>query len=180
MSPSDAPPRNLFLRVIAAVSFVCGIVAALMILTAVAITCQLIFVRFVLNDSTIWQTEVVTYLMISATMLGLPYVQHLRGHVNVDLLPMMLPPTARRVLGAITLLATAAVAAIMTWYGYELFHFAFERNWKSDTVWGAPLWVPYAAIPIGFGLYLVQLAADLVYLPEEVPAAHTSDPGYAD
>ena len=63
-----------------------------MILVSVMITCQMIWVRFVMNESTIWQTEAVTYLMISATLIGLPYVQLLKGHVNVDLVPMLLPP----------------------------------------------------------------------------------------
>jgi TRAP-type C4-dicarboxylate transport system permease small subunit len=62
---------------------------------SVAITCQMIFIRFVLNGSTVWQTEAVIYLMIAATLIGLPYVQRLRGHVNVDLLPLALPPRAR-------------------------------------------------------------------------------------
>jgi TRAP-type C4-dicarboxylate transport system permease small subunit len=65
---------------------------------SVLITCQMIFVRFVLNQSTIWQTEAVVYMMIAATMLGLPYVQYLRGHVNVDLIPLALPMGARKVL----------------------------------------------------------------------------------
>ena len=34
-----------------------------------------------------WQTEAVIYLMVGATLLGLPYVQKLKGHVNVDLVP---------------------------------------------------------------------------------------------
>ena len=46
-------------------------------------------------------------------------------------------------------------------YGFELFHIAFQRNWKSDTVWGVSLWIPYLAIPLGFGLFVLQLAADL-------------------
>lgn len=160
--------RPFLLRLVSWLSIVCGVVAALMIFSAVLITCQLIFVRFVLNQSTIWQTETVTYLMIAATMLGLPYVQHLKGHVNVELVPLILPPTARKVLAAATLLATAVVAFIMTFYGYELFHAAFERNWKSGSVWGVPLWIPYSALPIGFGLYLLQLAADL-FAPSDGP-----------
>ena len=63
-----------------------------MIVLAVLITCQMIFVRSILNESTIWQTEAVVYLMVGATLLGLPYVQRLRGHVSVDLLPMLLSP----------------------------------------------------------------------------------------
>ena len=43
--------------------------------------------RFVLNLSTAWQTETVIYMMVGATLIGLSYIQLLRGHVNVDLLP---------------------------------------------------------------------------------------------
>ncbi|MEM7507965.1 MAG: TRAP transporter small permease [Pseudomonadota bacterium] len=152
------------LRAIGWMSLTCGITSALMILISVIITCQMIFVRKVLNDSTIWQTEAVTYLMIAATLLGLPYVQRLRGHVNVDLLPLLLPPRARRGLKFLNLSATIAIAALMVFYGYELFHIAFERNWKSDTVWGVSLWIPYLALPVGFGVFLLQLLSDLVDL----------------
>jgi TRAP-type C4-dicarboxylate transport system permease small subunit len=29
-------------------------------------------------------------------------------------------------------------------------------------VWGVRLWIPYLAMPIGFGLFILQLIADLV------------------
>jgi TRAP-type C4-dicarboxylate transport system permease small subunit len=152
---------NPVLRAIAAVSTACGILAAAMIVAAVAITCQMIFVRFVLNASTIWQTEAVVYLMIAATMIGLPYVQLLRGHVNVDLLPLVLPPAGRKALAVVILGLAIATVGVMVYYGFELWHIAWERGWRTDTVWGPKLWIPYTALPVGFGLYLLQLAADL-------------------
>jgi TRAP-type C4-dicarboxylate transport system permease small subunit len=152
---------NPVLRAIGWISTACGIVAAAMIFASVAITCQMIWVRFVLNESTIWQTEAVVYMMIAATMLGLPYVQQLRGHVNVDLLPMMLPRALRKLLAIVTLSAGIAVVALMAWYGYDYWHVAFSRGWRSDTVWGPELWIPYLVLPLGFGLYLLQLCADL-------------------
>lgn len=153
---------NAFLRVVAALSTVAGWFSAAMIVAAVMITCQMIFVRFVLNGSTVWQTEAVIYLAIGSTLVGLPYVQRLRGHVNVDLIPLMLKPRARYTMSLFTLSLSIVMVAIMLWYGYEFWHLAFERNWKSDTVWGVRLWIPYAALPIGFALFLLQLIADLV------------------
>lgn len=153
---------NPFLRAVAAISTLAGWVSATMIVVAVAITCQMIFVRFVLNASTIWQTEAVIYLMIAATLVGLPYVQRLRGHVNVDLVPIWLGPEARRVLAIVTLGTSSAIVAVMLWYGYEFWHFAWDRGWRSDTVWGVALWKPYLAIPVGFALLLLQLLADLI------------------
>lgn len=153
-----------FISSVNAVSTVCGWVAAAFTVAALFVTCQMIFVRFVLNQSTIWQTEAVIYLMIGATAIGLPYVQMLRGHINVDLVPMALPPRARLVLAWIVLLSTMAVIGLVAFYSFHVWHEAFERNWKSSTVWGPRLWIPYLVLPVGFGLFLLQLSADLVGL----------------
>ena len=165
-----------FLRAVAAISTLAGWASAAMLVAAVAITCQMIFVRFVLNGSTVWQTEAVVYLVIAATLVGLPYVQRLRGHVNVDLLPMMLPPRARRGLAVLTLGLSIAVIGVMLWYGFHFWHLAWERGWRSDTVWGVSLWIPYLSIPVGFGLLALQLAADLYALLRGVEPPFGIDP----
>lgn len=139
-----------------------GVASAFMIVAAVVITCQMIVIRYFLNESTVWQTEAVVYLMISATLLGLPYVQKLKGHVNVDLIPMMLPPVMRKVVVLASLFAALFVLALMTFYGYEMTHMAFTRGWKSETVWAFPLWIPYLSIPLGLGLFCLQLLADFL------------------
>ncbi|MEN8657652.1 TRAP transporter small permease [Marivita sp.] len=154
--------NNPFLRVVAALSTLAGWSSAAMIVAAVAITCQMIFVRFVLNDSTVWQTEAVIYLAIGATLVGLPYVQLLRGHVNVDLIPLSLSKTARFYMFILTMTLSIVIVSVVLFYGYEHWHLTYERNWKSDTVWGVRLWIPYLSIPVGFGLLLLQLIADLI------------------
>jgi len=151
-----------FIRTVRWLSTVSGWVSAGMIVVAVVITCQMIYVRSVLNLSTVWQTEAVVYLVVAATLLGLPYVQHLRGHVNVDLVPLYLPMPLRRALHMFTLAVSVLIIGVMVFYGYEYWHIAFERNWKSDTIWGVRLWIPYLALPVGFGLLALQLLADLL------------------
>ena len=133
---------NQILRAIGLLSQLSGVVAALLILAAVVATCQMIFIRFVLNGSTVWQTEGVTYMMIGATMLGLPYVQYLRGHVNVDLLPLMLGPAARKALAFLVLGLTLGVSGLMFWYGCDFWHEAWDWGETSNTPWKPRLWVP--------------------------------------
>lgn len=154
--------NNPFLRAVAAISTLAGWASAGMIVAAVCITVQMIFVRFVLNASTIWQTEAVIYLVIGATLIGLPYVQRLRGHVNVDLIPLILKPRMRMAMQMLTLGLSIAIVAVMLFYAYEFWHLAWDRGWRSDTVWGVTLWKPYLALPLGFALLLLQLIADLV------------------
>jgi len=167
---ADVPVPGLFKKTVDNLSRVCGVLAAFMIVVAVFITCQMIFVRFVLNQSTVWQTEVVIYLMVGATLIGLPYVQLLRGHVNVDLLPIWLGQKGRRLLAFLTLIATAIVLGLMFFYSFEMWYTAWDRGWTSDTVWAAPLWIPYLAMPLGFGLYLLQVISDLFAVITRVDA----------
>ena len=154
--------NNPFLRVVASISTFAGWCSAAMIVIAVGITCQMIIVRFVLNGSTVWQTEAVIYLVIAATLVGLPYVQRLRGHVNVDLIPISLAPRPRFAMALLTSGLSIVIVLIMLFYGFEYWHLAWDRGWRSDTVWGVRLWIPYLALPIGFGLLLLQLIADLI------------------
>jgi TRAP-type C4-dicarboxylate transport system permease small subunit len=158
---SSASSTPYVVRFIGHLSTISGVIASFMILASVLITCQMIFVRAVLGKSTIWQTEAVIYLMIGATLIGLAYVQKLKGHVGVDLIPSMLGPSGRRVLAFFTLIMTGIMIALMFYYAYDMWHFAWERGWKSETVWAVPLWIPYLSVPLGFGLFLLQLAADL-------------------
>jgi len=154
--------NNPFLKFVAATSTLAGWFSAAMIFAAVAITCQMIFVRFVLNQSTIWQTEAVVYLAVAATLIGLSYVQRVRGHVNVDLVPISLASRARFILAIFTYSISVAIVAVMLWYGFEYWYLAWDKGWRSDTIWGVRLWIPYLSLPVGFGLFLLQLVADLI------------------
>ena len=157
-------PHHGIIRLIDRLSTICGWFAAAMILLSVLITCQMIYVRYVLNQSTVWQTEAVTYMMIASTLVGLPYVQKLRGHVNVDLVPMMLSQRPRKLLAIVTLSVTILMVGLIAIYGFEFWHVAWQRNWKSETVWPVRLWIPYLAVPVGFTMFLLQLLADLYLL----------------
>jgi len=149
-----------FINLVNSVSRFFGVVAALAIVGAVILTCEMIFIRYFIGASTYWHTEAVVYLMLGATLLGLPYVQTLKGHVSVDIIPIMLPPVGRKCLLLFSLGMAIIVLAIMTFYAAELTFVAYAKNWTSETVWGPPLWIPYSLVPIGCGLFSLQLLAD--------------------
>ncbi len=153
-----------FARAVATVSRLCGLVAAALIAAGVVVVCQMVFVRYMLNQNTIWQTDFTTYCLIAATFVGSPYVLLTRGHVNVDVLPHWLGGRARRRLALATGALTLAFAATMAVLTLGFWHEAWTNRWVSDTMWRARLWIPYASMPIGLGLLTLQALADLVEL----------------
>ncbi|HMG61051.1 MAG TPA: TRAP transporter small permease subunit, partial [Burkholderiales bacterium] len=61
-------------RAVRAVSQLCGFIAAGLIALGVLVVCHMVFVRYVLNQNTIWQTDFTTYCLIAATFVGSPFV----------------------------------------------------------------------------------------------------------
>ncbi|MGN0933453.1 TRAP transporter small permease [Falsigemmobacter intermedius] len=152
---------DAFIRVVHSISRLCGVAAAGLLIAALLVTCHMIIVRSFLGQSTIWQTETVIYLTIGAICIGLPYVQMLRGHVNVDLIPLAMGPKLRLIWMVLILIVSIVVVAMIAWYSWEYLHQAWKRNWKSPTVWAPRIWFVWTAMPLGFGLLLLQLIADL-------------------
>lgn len=153
-----------FVRVTRFISQLCGFVAAGLLAGAVIVVCHMVFVRYVLNDHTIWQTDFTIYSLIAATFIGSPYVLMSRGHVNVDVLPQYLGPRSRWWLALGAGVVTVAFALVLAVLAFRFWEEAWENAWVSNTMWRARLWIPYASMPIGLGLLTLQALADLVAL----------------
>ena len=153
-----------FVRAVRRVSQLSGIVAAALIALGVLVVCHMVFVRYVLNQNTIWQTDLTTYCLIAATFIGSPFVLMTRGHVNVDVLPHYLGPRARfwlALFAASVSLAFSVTLAVLT---FNFWKEAWDNRWVSDTMWRARLWIPYSSMPIGLGLLSLQYVADIYNL----------------
>jgi TRAP-type C4-dicarboxylate transport system permease small subunit len=153
-----------FARIVGALSQLCGIVAAGLVALAVVIVCQMVFVRYVLNQSTIWQTDFVTYCIIGATFIGSPYVLLTHGHVNVNVLPLHLRPRPRYALALFASLTSVAFCLVMAVLTFLFWKEAWDNRWVSDTMWRARLWIPYSSMPIGLGLLTLQYVVDIARL----------------
>src|SRR5262249_15791437 len=136
-----------YLPVMRALSQLCGFVAAGLIAAGVIVVCEMVFVRYVIGDSTIWQTDFTTYCLIAATFVGSPYVLMTRGHVNVDILPHYMGPKARRRLAYASSFVTIAFALVLAILTFNFWMEAWEQRWVSDTMWRGGGGGPFPAQP---------------------------------
>jgi TRAP-type C4-dicarboxylate transport system permease small subunit len=155
---------DFFVSGIRRVSQLCGIVAAALIALGVLVVCQMVFVRYVLNHNTIWQTDFVTWSLVAATFVGSPYLLLSRGHVNVDVLPLHLTLRKRWWLALFSIVMSLAFCVLVTVLAAHFWFEAWEQRWVSDTMWRARLWIPYSSMPIGFAILSLQYVADLYCL----------------
>ncbi|MFC3166166.1 TRAP transporter small permease subunit [Ciceribacter thiooxidans] len=141
-----------------------AIIATALVIAAMLVICQMIAMRYVLRQPTIWQTDFVVFSATAAMFLGAPYVLLKGGHVGVDVVEMMVGDRTRavlRVLAGLLGLIFCVIMLIATWIQ---FHDAWAGNWKHSSVWAPPLWVPLAALPISFAMLCLQYLAQLATL----------------
>lgn len=154
-----------------------GVFAAFLIVLSIGVICQMVFVRAVLGQSSIWQTEFVTFAIIASTFLGAPYILLTRGHVAVDIVPLMIGQAARRWLHLVGMLIALAFCGLFLWSSFTWWYEAFHTGQTSPSIWQPRVWIPYSAVPIGLGLLCIEIIAEiyLVVIGRQLPFGLASE-----
>lgn len=156
--PADLPG---WISAVHGLSRLLGVVAALMILVSIFVVCQMVFVRTVLEESSVWQTEFVMYLLVAATFIGAPYILLTRGHVAVDVVPLMAGAPVRRILHLVGSLIALGFCGLFLWAAIPWWHEAFTSGETTPSIWRARMWIPTLAVPVGLGLLCLQYLAEI-------------------
>jgi TRAP-type C4-dicarboxylate transport system permease small subunit len=133
----------------------------MMILVSIAVICQMVFVRAVLGQSSIWQTEFVTFSIVATTFLGAPYILLTRGHVAVDIVPIMVAAPTRRALHFVGSLVALIFCGFFLYASIPWWHETWVSGQTTPSIWRARVWIPYLSVPVGLGLLCLQFMADI-------------------
>lgn len=153
-----------YLRLVDGLSRLFGVIAGLLLVAAMLVVVEMIFIRYVFRSQTIWQTDFVVFSATAAIFLGAPYVLLRRAHVGVDFVELMVSDRTRRVLRLIGAVLGLAFVAMMFVASAIYFHEAWVGEWRTSTMWAPPLWIPLLPLPIGFGLLTLQYIAEIIRL----------------
>ena len=148
-----------FVRFVDRISQVCAVLAAVMLVSSMLIVCWMVVYRM-LGNSTWWEIELATYLIVAAVLVGSPFCLKTRGHIGVDLISEWLPPRGRRVLARILAVLGFAVCLYLAWIGLELTLDTWHSQETSGSAWDPPRWPFFAMMPVGLGLTALQYVAD--------------------
>ncbi|PIE56133.1 MAG: small integral membrane transport protein [Desulfobulbus propionicus] len=132
--------------------------------------------RYVFLSPTIWGEEMSRFLQIWATYLAAAYVLAQRKLIAIDLVVKKLPPLIQRAAEAMALLVMAVFCLVTCWYGTAVMIDSIRVGRATSTMLSVPYWMTEAAIPVGFGLLLLQILAELYRTLSRVSEknAHTS------
>ena len=127
------------------------------LLVAAGVLTYSVVSRYVMKASTDWQDEAAVFCLVGATFLCGGFVQSLRGHVGIEAIAGLLPPTLDRVRLALVDILATAFCAFFAWKSWTLFHEAWVEGQTTSSSWAPPLWIPYGLMSLGMTLLSLQL-----------------------
>lgn len=141
-----------------------GIAATLLLIAAMVVITEMIFLRYAFRAPTAWQTDFVLFSATAAIFIGAPYVLLRKGHVGVDVIELMLTGRARRRLQAVGFTLSLVFCIAMLIASATYVHEAYAGGWRHSSVWAPRLWIPMLSMPVGFGLLSLQYLAEMLKL----------------
>lgn len=140
----------------------CGKIAAwLFFLIGVIITYEVI-ARAGFLAPTIWGEEMSRFFLIWATYLAAAYVLLNRKLIAIDMFVKRFPPKIQLLCETFSLVIIGIFSAVATFYGGLTVIDSIEIGRATATMLALPLWMTELAIPVGFGLLLLQTIAELI------------------
>jgi len=173
--PATAPTRVL--RLLSAVDRGLGRAEAVFIGLALAFASGLLFtnvvLRYVFHQPLAWAEELTLYLLVWIVFIGGSIVVRTRGHVAVDVLPLLLAPAGRRRL-AIAVSGIVLVFFAVFFYYSGLHTLRVRASGQVMPAMLAPMWLAYLAMPVGsllMGVRTVQRLARLLARRDNGPGS---------
>ena len=105
-----------------------------------------------------WLFTSAEYSLLYTTMLGAPWLVRERGHVHIELLTAVLPPTLREWVSRLVALLCVLVCLVLAWQGLQLFLTNLERNDFDVRAYYFPRSLLTIAFPLSFGLMAIEFA----------------------
>ncbi len=147
------------------------IISSFAILVAAIILTYEVIMRYMIRIPTIWEIETSVYLVIMATFLGAAYGLKEGSHINIELVTIHLSSRINAGLTVVTAVISWLFCLICAWKGWEMWWEAFSKGWKSESMWGPPLAIPYFFLPLGMSFLSLQY---IIYIYQKIEALRIS------
>ena len=128
----------------------------------VVVVCYEVVARYAFDAPTVWAMELARLLLGPYFLLAGPYLLHIGGHVNVDILYAKLPSRAARVLDVLTMPVVIYVGWMLLAYSLPLAVSSFEQQETSTSAWNPVVWPAKATMPLAAALLIAQAAVEWV------------------
>ena len=122
-----------------------------------------VITRYVFDAPSVITIELLKIFLIPACVFAVSYVQRNGRHLRVDFLYNHFPSRMQHAISEIFVPFTGlAVVFVLVWKGWVSMVYSYHLHETSFAIWAEPLWPVRLVIPIGYGLLLLVMIAQLI------------------
>lgn len=139
-----------------------GALAALVLVAIMTLTMVEVVSRYVLQNPLILSDELGGYAMVAVSFLGLAACAQEEGHIRITFLVERLDPVIAGRIRLATLCLALVFVVVAAWVSWNFLGDSFTRDMRSNSLLRTPLKWPQMAMPVGFTLFALVLAGQVV------------------
>ena len=139
--------------------------SAIALLVASCVLTYSVVLRYFSPQPTDWQDEFSVFLLIGVTFMSAAWVQSQRGHIGIEAVATLLPPSLDRWRMRLVDVASALFCAFFAWKSWTLLEEAWVEGYVSSSSWAPPLWIPYLTMALGMSLLTLQILVQVLRRP---------------
>lgn len=112
--------------------------------------------RYLFSRPTNWSLEVNGFMVLYLGTLGAVEALVNNSHIRLTLLSAQLPRPLGRLVFRLIALCGLAFCTVIAWRGGIMTVDAYHYDERVSSAFGTPMFLPYALLPVGFGLMALQ------------------------
>lgn len=152
-------PPSLLGRGVGLLAFAGAAVAAILVLTMLAVVSYSVFMRYVVGTPITWSDEFSGYLVIGVVMFGAAEALLKGDHFGVDIVTSKLKGAYIRHVKIWSLIAVVLVGGAILYSAYLMVRFSVGFGMYSEGYMEMPMWVPQSALIVGPILLIITALA---------------------
>lgn len=152
---------TLYCRMTTRLSYWLAVACAGLVVIIVPSMLYEVVARYFFDSPTSWAIPLSSLLLGPYFMLAGPYLLHINGHVNVDILHGKLPRKWAAAMDCLIYLVIILFFCLLFGAIWEFAYRSFAMRETLFSTWSAPIWPFKLVIPITFVLMIAQAAVEL-------------------
>jgi TRAP-T family tripartite ATP-independent periplasmic transporter, membrane protein len=125
-----------------------------------------IVLRYVFKNSLSWSEELVRYMFVWSTFIGIPYCIKNNTSIRVNQFKTAMPINVQNILSYVDKFIMFILFLIMAVFSIDIVNSSFASG-QSSAAMGIPYWLIQISVPIGSVLSLIRIVQNVMAINKE-------------
>ena len=125
-----------------------------------------IVLRYVFKNSLSWSEELVRYMFVWSTFIGIPYCIKNNTSIRVNQFKTAMPIKVQNILSYVDKFIMFILFLIMAVFSIDIVNSSFASG-QSSAAMGIPYWLIQISVPIGSVLSLIRIVQNVMAINKE-------------